>query len=136
MLDCDARVHGAVTVTGSSAIHRFRYLGGYTFRNGNNHFGYRYYNSAWGRFTQPDPTGQERNAYAYGEADPINNSDPTGAASRACVNAGVTSILGLLGTTAAYVTSAATGGVTAGLAVGSTVATVTAISNAALACRK
>ncbi|KZB80887.1 hypothetical protein [Amycolatopsis regifaucium] len=77
-----------------------------------------------------------RYTYAYAQADPLNNSDPTGAVSKGCVNAGVTSILGLLGTTATYDVSAATGGVTAGLAVGSTVATVTAISNAALACRK
>ncbi len=31
-----------------------------------------------GRFTQPDPSGQETNAYLYAGGDPINNSDPSG----------------------------------------------------------
>jgi hypothetical protein len=41
--------------------------------------GYRYYNPNYGRFTQPDPTRQEANPYAYANGDPINGSDPTGA---------------------------------------------------------
>ncbi|WP_405531256.1 hypothetical protein OG426_09355 [Streptomyces canus] len=31
-----------------------------------------------GRFTQPDPSGQEKNPYLYAGGDFINNSDPTG----------------------------------------------------------
>ncbi|OLZ48895.1 hypothetical protein BS329_23830 [Amycolatopsis coloradensis] len=86
--------YGVVTVTGASAIHRFRYLGGYTLRNGQNHFGYRYYNPTWGRFTAPDPTGQERNSYAYSQADPINNSDPTGGSTGSTWGAAVGGLVG------------------------------------------
>ncbi|MEU8295181.1 RHS repeat-associated core domain-containing protein [Streptomyces pseudogriseolus] len=31
-----------------------------------------------GRFTQPDPSGQETNPYLYAGGDPINRMDPTG----------------------------------------------------------
>ncbi|MFJ8948407.1 RHS repeat-associated core domain-containing protein, partial [Streptomyces sp. NPDC102395] len=31
-----------------------------------------------GRFTQPDPSGQEKNPYLYAEGDPVNRIDPTG----------------------------------------------------------
>ncbi|UVS80547.1 Cell wall-associated polypeptide [Actinokineospora sp. UTMC 2448] len=64
---------------GTATANPFRYLGGHTLRNGTVHFGHRYYNPAWGRFTTLDPTGQERNLYAYAQADPINRTDPTGA---------------------------------------------------------
>jgi hypothetical protein len=94
----------------------------------------RHYSPVYARFTQPDPTGQEANTYAYGQGDPLNRIDPTGTVSSGCVKAGAASIIGLLGTAATYVTSAATAGITAGLAVGSTVATVTAISNTVLNC--
>ncbi|WP_433272716.1 RHS repeat-associated core domain-containing protein [Actinosynnema sp. CS-041913] len=52
---------------------------GYTLKGGLSLFGHRYYNSAGRRFTAPDPTYQERNRYAYGKSDPINNTDPIGA---------------------------------------------------------
>ncbi|OXM56103.1 hypothetical protein CFP71_14830 [Amycolatopsis thailandensis] len=70
----------------------------------------------------------------YAQGDPINRTDPTGAVTSGCAKAGITSIIGLIGTTATYVTSAATAGVTAGLGVGSTAATVTAISNTVINC--
>ncbi|UYY83696.1 RHS repeat-associated core domain-containing protein (plasmid) [Arthrobacter sp. YA7-1] len=38
-------------------------------------FGARYYNPYRGRFTQPDPSGQEANRYAYATCNPINKSD-------------------------------------------------------------
>ena len=41
--------------------------------------GIRYYDTASGRFTQPDPTGQDANPYLYAGADPVQNADPTGA---------------------------------------------------------
>ncbi|WP_376767088.1 hypothetical protein [Streptomyces bohaiensis] len=31
-----------------------------------------------GRFTQPDPSGQEKNPYLYAEGDPVNRIYPTG----------------------------------------------------------
>lgn len=72
--------YGGTTTSGAAAgANPFRFVGGYTLRGGLVHFGYRYYNSSWGRFTAPDPTNQERNLYAYAQSDPINNVDPTGA---------------------------------------------------------
>ncbi|WP_420709155.1 RHS repeat-associated core domain-containing protein [Streptomyces sp. NRRL S-37] len=40
--------------------------------------GHRYYDPALGRFTQPDPSGQEENPYLYAAGDPVNRVDPTG----------------------------------------------------------
>ncbi len=40
--------------------------------------GHRYYDPALGRFTQPDPSGQETNPYLYAAGDPINFTDPAG----------------------------------------------------------
>ncbi|WP_254644092.1 RHS repeat-associated core domain-containing protein [Streptomyces sp. BV286] len=31
-----------------------------------------------GRFTQADPSGQEKNPYLYAEGDPVNRIDPNG----------------------------------------------------------
>jgi RHS repeat-associated protein len=71
--------YGSVTATGAAAnANFFRWIGTYQLRGGVNLTGYRYYNSTFGRFTQPDPTGQEFNAYAYANGDPINHSDPAG----------------------------------------------------------
>ncbi|GAA3028528.1 RHS repeat-associated core domain-containing protein [Actinokineospora globicatena] len=71
--------YGGGTGTGAAAgSNPFRYLGGYTLRGGLALLGYRYYNPNWGRFFGPDPTGQERNTYAYAQSDPINRSDPRG----------------------------------------------------------
>ncbi|UYY83749.1 hypothetical protein OIT41_20780 (plasmid) [Arthrobacter sp. YA7-1] len=41
-------------------------------------FGARYYNPYRGRFTQPDPSGQEGNRYLYAGADQVNTADPSG----------------------------------------------------------
>ncbi|MEV5433997.1 RHS repeat-associated core domain-containing protein [Streptomyces sp. NPDC052701] len=40
--------------------------------------GHRSYDPHPGRFTQPDPSGQETNACLYAGGDPINNTDPPG----------------------------------------------------------
>jgi len=40
--------------------------------------GVRYYDPHLGRFTQPDPSGQEANPYLYAGGDPVNHTDPTG----------------------------------------------------------
>lgn len=39
---------------------------------------YYYLTDAIGRFTQPDPSGQEQNPYLYTEDDPVNRIDPNG----------------------------------------------------------
>ena len=36
------------------------------------------FDTTLGRFTQPDPSGQETNNYTYAEDNPISGSDPTG----------------------------------------------------------
>lgn len=56
----------------------YRYAGTYQDPTGLYKMGHRYYDPALGRFTQPDPSGQETNPYLYASGDPINNSDPTG----------------------------------------------------------
>jgi RHS repeat-associated protein len=74
--------YGTTTATGTAAgVNPFHYLGAYQTggTTGNQLFGYRWYNSTWGRYTSTDPTRQEANNYAYAQGDPINNSDPTGA---------------------------------------------------------
>ncbi|MFJ3508574.1 RHS repeat-associated core domain-containing protein [Streptomyces luteogriseus] len=44
---------------------------GYQDPTGLYHFQARYYDANIGRFTQPDPSGQEKNPYLYAEADPL-----------------------------------------------------------------
>ena len=46
-------------------------------------FGARYYDPKLGRWTQPDPSGQDANSYAYANSCPSNFVDPTGYASDA-----------------------------------------------------
>ncbi|ADJ43887.1 RHS repeat-containing protein [Amycolatopsis mediterranei S699] len=66
-------------ITGpAGSANRLRWLGSYQLASSEYLTGYRHYNPAYARFTQPDPTGQENNAYAYGKGDPINHSDPNG----------------------------------------------------------
>ncbi|MGW7276328.1 RHS repeat-associated core domain-containing protein [Streptomyces sp. NPDC054864] len=56
----------------------YRFAGGYQDPTGMYHFSARYYDPNVGRFTQPDPSGQEKNPYLYAEGDPVNRIDPTG----------------------------------------------------------
>ena len=74
----------------------FRYAGGYRDNiTGHLKFGARYYNPFIGRFTQPDPSGQEQNRYLYAAANPINNADPSGLVSFGDVLAGVGLAVGI-----------------------------------------
>ncbi len=68
------------TATGpSAASNAFRYAGGlYDTTTGATKFGARYYDPNTGRFTQPDPSGQEENPYAYTGNNPASYNDPTG----------------------------------------------------------
>jgi RHS repeat-associated protein len=56
----------------------YRFAGGYQDPTGLYHFAARYYDPNIGRFTSPDPSGQEKNPYLYAEGDPVNRIDPTG----------------------------------------------------------
>ncbi|WP_008406600.1 RHS repeat-associated core domain-containing protein [Streptomyces sp. SM8] len=56
----------------------YRFAGGYQDPTGLYHFAARYYDPNIGRFTSPDPSGQEKNPYLYAAGDPVNEIDPTG----------------------------------------------------------
>ncbi|MFF1675630.1 RHS repeat-associated core domain-containing protein [Streptomyces sp. NPDC058256] len=56
----------------------YRYAGAYADQTGLYKMGARYYDPALGRFTQPDPSGQETNPYLYAKGDPVNQVDPSG----------------------------------------------------------
>ncbi|MET9554538.1 RHS repeat-associated core domain-containing protein [Streptomyces sp. NPDC006645] len=74
------------TVTGSvsssavisTTIQPYRFAGACADPTGLYKMGARYYDHNLGRFTQPDPSGQDTNPYLYANGDPINNTDPTG----------------------------------------------------------
>ncbi|MFF9395297.1 RHS repeat-associated core domain-containing protein [Streptomyces griseoluteus] len=56
----------------------YRFAGNYQDPTGLYHLNARYYDANIGRFTQPDPSGQEKNPYLYAEGDPVNRIDPDG----------------------------------------------------------
>ncbi|NEA46614.1 RHS repeat-associated core domain-containing protein, partial [Streptomyces sp. SID10815] len=56
----------------------YRFAGNYQDPTGLYHLQNRYYDANIGRFTQPDPSGQEQNPYLYAEGDPVNKIDPSG----------------------------------------------------------
>ncbi|MEW2551515.1 RHS repeat-associated core domain-containing protein [Streptomyces zhihengii] len=56
----------------------YRFAGGHQDPTGLYHFAARYYDPNIGRFTSPDPSGQEKNPYLYAEGDPVNRIDPQG----------------------------------------------------------
>jgi RHS repeat-associated protein len=64
--------------TTEAAPQPFRYSGAYLDPTGLYKMGARYYDPQLGRFTQPDPSGQETNPYLYTAGDPVNQTDPTG----------------------------------------------------------
>jgi RHS repeat-associated protein len=66
------------TVTTETVPQPFQYAGAYHDPTGLYHLGARSYDPNLGRFTQPDPSGQETNQYLYAGGDPVNNTDPTG----------------------------------------------------------
>ncbi|UYY83684.1 RHS repeat-associated core domain-containing protein (plasmid) [Arthrobacter sp. YA7-1] len=73
---------GNTTSSGAkAAVNPRQYGGGYYDASTQRiKFGARYYNPYRGRFTQPDPSGQEANRYLYTGASPLSNSDPSGQA--------------------------------------------------------
>lgn len=67
------------TNTGSQAAgNPYRYIGTFLDGTGNYKMGARYYNPTIGRFTQPDPSGQEFNRYNYAGSNPVTYADPSG----------------------------------------------------------
>jgi RHS repeat-associated protein len=66
---------GDTTITTANPL---RYTAGYRDDSGLYKLGFRYYDATLGRFTQPDPSGQEQNPYLYAAADPINATDSAG----------------------------------------------------------
>ncbi len=56
----------------------YQFAGGYQDPTGLYHYAARYYDPNIGSFTQPDPSGQEKNPYLYAEGDPVNRIDPSG----------------------------------------------------------
>ncbi|WP_248760336.1 RHS repeat domain-containing protein [Pseudarthrobacter sp. SSS035] len=106
----------ATSTTGTkAATNPWTYAGGYNDTTSNRiKFGARYYHPARGRFTQPDPSGQEANRYLYAGANPCNNTDVTGLSHADCgfaafavAGAGLGFILGA----GAILATIATGGI-------------------------
>ncbi|WP_406220329.1 RHS repeat-associated core domain-containing protein [Streptomyces canus] len=64
--------------TNSGTQQPFRYSGSCLDPSGLHKMGARYHDPNLGRFTQPDPSGQEDNAYLYAGGAAVNHSDPTG----------------------------------------------------------
>lgn len=90
---------------------RIKYIGGYEEADGLYKLGARYYDTDQGRFTQMDPSGQEKNPYAYGACNPINSVDTAGLMAMTCGGAifqGVASVAGVALSTAGLVAGAAT----------------------------
>ncbi|MEV6552772.1 RHS repeat-associated core domain-containing protein [Streptomyces sp. NPDC051597] len=69
---------GVSRSTVEAAPQPYRFAGGHQDPTGLYHLGARYYDPNIGRFTQPDPSGQEKNPYLYAEGDPVNRIDPRG----------------------------------------------------------
>ncbi len=72
--------YGVTTETTSSPlVNPWRYAGQYQDTStGLYKMGARYYQPELGRWTQPDPSGQDANAYAYVDGNPVNFVDPNG----------------------------------------------------------
>lgn len=77
-------------VTTEQVPQPYRFAGGYQDPTGLYHFAARYYDPNIGRFTTPDPSGQEQNPYLYAEGDPVNRIDPTGLLSLSGIGNGIT----------------------------------------------
>ena len=60
------------------AANNLRYIGEHQDSTGVYKLGARFYDPGQGRFTQMDPSGQERSPYSYAACDPVNLSDSTG----------------------------------------------------------
>ncbi|MFJ2744990.1 RHS repeat-associated core domain-containing protein [Streptomyces sp. NPDC087440] len=99
----------------------YRYADGYQDPTGLYHYGARYYDPRIGRFTSPDPSGQEKNPYLYAEGDPVNRIDPSGLFSLSDVTETVGGALGTVvagAATAAVCAAATIGCIAVGIGMG------------------
>ncbi|MFE9708346.1 RHS repeat-associated core domain-containing protein [Streptomyces sp. NPDC005930] len=88
----------------------YRFAGAYADPTGLYKMGHRYYDPALGRFTQPDPSGQESNSYLYAKGDPVNQCRAQGLFSFS--DLGIDAAIGAIG---GAVTGCVGGAITAGL---------------------
>lgn len=79
--------------TTQEAPQPYRFAAGYQDPTGLYHLNARFYDPTLGRFTQPDPSGQEVNPYLYAEGDPTNRIDQSGLLSKG----GISDALGKVG---------------------------------------
>lgn len=68
----------AASTNASVTANVIRYIAGELDASGFYKLGARYLDTATGRFTQMDPSEQEKAPFIYGSNNPINFSDPTG----------------------------------------------------------
>ncbi|MYY80876.1 RHS repeat protein [Streptomyces sp. SID335] len=105
-------------MTSEKVSQPYRFAGGYQDPTGLYHYAARYYDPNIGRFTQPDPSGQEQNPYLYAEGDPVNRIDPTGlfdlGATIASVAVGAAATVAVGAATGNPVAAAAAGGCAGG----------------------
>ncbi|XKK38831.1 hypothetical protein HFP72_31010 [Nocardiopsis sp. ARC36] len=64
--------------TAAAGLSPFGFTGAYQFQDGTVHLNHRFHNTFTLGFTQPDPSRQEMNNYAYAACDPVNNTDSSG----------------------------------------------------------
>ncbi len=88
----------------------YRYTGAYLDPTGLYKMGARYYDPSLGRFTQPDPSGQEANPYLYAAGDCINRTDPTGTISLGCIGSGLQLLGGAVALGAGIASAIGSGG--------------------------
>ncbi|MCU1497697.1 MAG: sle [Acidimicrobiales bacterium] len=69
---------GRTTANLGNVHQPFRWNSEYAINDYDYKIGARWYDASLGRWTQPDPSGQDPNPYAYANNDPINQADPSG----------------------------------------------------------
>ncbi|WP_228494987.1 RHS repeat-associated core domain-containing protein [Clavibacter sp. VKM Ac-2873] len=98
----------ATSTNSAVALNSLRYIGGYQESTNLYKMGARYYDATLGRFTQMDPSGQEKQPYAYASCNPINNSDPTGLNCAGAIAFGILAAIGVLASGVGVVVGAPT----------------------------
>jgi RHS repeat-associated protein len=126
--------YGVTTETTSSAVaNPWRYTGQYQdTTTGLYKMGARYYQPELGRWTQPDPSGLDANAYLYVGGNPVNFVDPSGLSSFGDFFGAIADIAGVV---SAFAGLACAGGVGCPFAVvAEAISTVAAAGETAIEC--